>query len=61
MQIGDINLDDTLNIQDIIFTVNYVLNNNENHSIFHLYKVDSNLDHLINIIDIIDIVNRVLD
>ncbi len=61
MQIGDINLDDTLNIQDIIFTVNYVLDNNENHSIFHLYKVDSNLDHLINIIDIIDIVNRVLD
>lgn len=61
MQIGDINLDNTLNIQDIIFTVNYVLDNNENHSIFHLYKVDSNLDHLINIIDIIDIVNRVLD
>ena len=58
---GDTNLDDNLNIQDIIYAVNYVLFNDENHSIFDLYKIDSNLDHTINIIDIIDIVNRILD
>ncbi len=61
MRRGDTNLDDNLNIHDIIYAVNYVLFNDENHSIFDLYKIDSNLDHTINIIDIIDIVNRILD
>ncbi|MDB4859622.1 aryl-sulfate sulfotransferase [Candidatus Marinimicrobia bacterium] len=61
MVIGDINLDDTLNVQDVIYAVNYVLSNNLNHSIFNLYKIDTNLDYAINIIDIIDIVSRVLE
>jgi len=60
MQIGDINLDETLNVNDIIIAVNYLLNNDGNHSIFNLYKIDSNLDHTINILDIISIVNKVL-
>ena len=61
MQIGDINLDNILNVQDIICAINYILSNNDTHSIFNLYKIDTNLDQTINIIDIIDIINRVLD
>ena len=61
MGIGDTNLDYSLNIQDIIYIVDYVLNNEGNASIFDLYKIDINLDGLINIIDIIDIVNRILN
>jgi len=60
MGFGDTNLDNTLNVQDIVYSVDYVLFNNDNHSIFDLYKIDSNLDHTINIIDIIEIVNRIL-
>ena len=60
MGFGDTNLDNTLNVQDIIYSVDYVLFNNDNHSIFDLYKIDSNLDHTINIIDIIELVNRIL-
>ena len=61
MGVGDSNLDDTLNVQDIIYMVNYVLSSEENHSIFNLYKIDLTLDHTINIIDIIELVNRILD
>lgn len=61
MDIGDINIDGIINVQDIIYAVNYVLINNRNHSIFNLYKIDTNLDHNINVIDIIDIVNRALN
>ena len=45
----------------IIYAVNYVLNNNDADSIFHLYKIDINLDSTINIIDIIELVNRILN
>lgn len=61
MGVGDSNLDNTLNVQDIIYMVNYILSSEENHSIFNLYKIDLTLDHTINIIDIIDLVNRILD
>ena len=61
MGLGDTNLDDILNVQDIIYSVNYVLNHQGNHSIFNLYKIDTNHDHIINIIDIINIVNWVLN
>ena len=60
MGFGDTNLDESLNIQDIIYAVNYVLYHDRDHSIFDLYKIDSNFDYLINVIDIIEIVNRVL-
>jgi len=61
MGVGDTNLDSSLNIQDIIYAVNYVLDNHDSDSIFHLYKLDPNLDHAINIIDIIELVNRILN
>ena len=61
MGTGDANLDHSLNIQDIIYAVNYLLNNNNRNTMFHLYKLDINLDYIINIIDIVEIVNRVLD
>ena len=61
MGIGDTNLDSSLNIQDIIYAVNYVLDSHDSDSIFHLYKLDTNLDHTINIIDIVELVNRILN
>ena len=61
MGIGDTNLDHSLNIQDIIYAVNYVLNNNNRDTMFNLYKLDINLDYTINIIDIVELVNRILD
>jgi len=61
MGIGDTNLDNSLNIQDIIYTVNYVYNSHNSYSMFHLYKIDTNLDYAIDIIDIIELVYRILN
>lgn len=61
MGIGDTNLDHSLNIQDIIYAVNYLLYNNDENTMFHLYKLDINLDYTINIIDIVELVNKILD
>ena len=52
---GDINGDNSINIQDIILTVNLVLNNEYN------IIADLNLDGTINILDIIQLVNIILN
>ena len=54
-QLGDVNQDNTINIQDVIVTVNLVLNNEWN------YLVDMNDDHRIDILDIIELVNIILN
>ena len=61
METGDSNLDNTIDVQDIIYTVNYILSSEQNHSIFNLHKIDLTLDHNIDIIDILVLVNRILD
>ena len=52
---GDINGDNSINIQDIILAVNLVLNNEYN------IIADLNLDGTINILDIIQLVNIILN
>ena len=54
-QLGDVNQDSTINIQDVIMIVNLVLNNNYN------YLADMNDDHRIDVLDIIELVNRILN
>tara|TARA_B100000579_G_scaffold360251_1_gene317415 strand:+ start:2334 stop:3296 length:963 start_codon:yes stop_codon:yes gene_type:complete len=52
---GDLNQDGIVNIQDIILTVNLVLNNGFDNS------VDMNLDGTLNILDVIQIINIILN
>ncbi len=54
-EIGDINGDSLINIQDVILTVNLILNNEYN------YQVDLNSDGLINVLDVIQLVNIILN
>ena len=61
MLVGDCNLDNTINIVDIIYAVNIVLNYNSDYTIFDLFKIDLNLDQTINISDIVSLVNLVLN
>ena len=53
--LGDLNNDLIVNIQDIIITVNLVLNGEYNS------YADINLDEIVNVLDIIQIVNIVLN
>ena len=54
-EIGDFNGDSLINIQDIILTVNLILNNEYN------YQVDLNSDGLINVLDVIQLVIIILE
>ena len=59
-QIGDVNLDSTLDILDVILLLNYILEIEvPNHN--QLWLSDINLDSIINILDIIALVNIILD
>ena len=53
--LGDINEDDMINIQDIIITVNIILNNEYNN------LADLNLDDTVDILDIVQLVNIILN
>ena len=53
--LGDINNDGAINIQDIIITINLVLNNEYD------YLVDLNSDETIDILDIVQLVNIILN
>ncbi len=52
---GDINGDQTINVQDIILTVNFVLNNEYNT------QADLNYDNTVDILDVVQIVNLILN
>ena len=54
-QLGDINDDGSIDVLDIVLTVNIVFNNNYN------YSADLNQDQLINIQDIVLLVNLILN
>jgi hypothetical protein len=53
-ELGDINQDNTINIQDIILTINLVLNNEYD------ILADVNGDSIVNILDIVVLVNIIL-
>ena len=59
---GDSNLDNTINVIDIIYLVNYILYTNHNNpNLFERHKLDINTDGMIDIIDAVGIVNTILD
>jgi len=53
--LGDINNDGFINVLDIVFTVNFILNNEYNSS------ADLNLDNTVNVLDIVQLVNIILN
>ena len=53
--LGDINDDGAINVQDIILTINLVLNNEYNS------LVDLNSDEIIDVLDIVQLVNMILN
>jgi len=57
---GDVNLDETLNIQDVILIVGQVLGSyNLNDEEFN--QADTNNDNIVDILDIVDVVNAILN
>ena len=53
--IGDINLDHTINIQDVLVLINLILSNESGHN------ADINDDGILNVIDVIELVNIILN
>ena len=53
--LGDINQDSSINIQDIILTINFVLNDEYNS------LADLNSDGIIDVLDIVQLVNMILN
>ena len=52
--LGDVNSDNYVNVQDIILTVNFVLNSEYN------YLADLNVDNTVDVLDIVQVVNLIL-
>ena len=57
---GDVNLDETVNIQDILLIINNVLGN-INFNTEQNQQADTNNDNIIDILDIISLVNFILN
>ena len=55
MLLGDVNNDDTINILDVISTINIVLNSDD-----YNLNADMNQDGTINILDVVSLVNVIL-
>ena len=59
---GDSNLDNTINVIDVIYLVNYILYTSTNNpNLFEKHKLDINTDGMIDIIDAVEIVNIILN
>ena len=59
---GDANLDNTVDIIDCVYLVNYILNSeNRDYTLFDRHKLDLNTDGDINILDITTIINIILN
>ena len=56
---GDVNNDETINVQDVIISVNHTISNSiPKPNLF--WASDMNYDNILNILDIIRIVNQIL-
>ena len=53
--IGDINLDNTINVLDVVILVNIILGSSEETS-----NADINLDGIINVLDVVTLINLIL-
>ena len=59
--LGDVNLDGSVNVQDILMVVNIILGNTESHpNDFQMYAADVNEDNQIDILDIISMMDIIL-
>ena len=58
-QLGDINQDEQINIQDIVLIINFILGNQSSQ--FEFWSSDLNKDNIIDILDLVLIINSVLD
>ena len=58
-EIGDINKDEQINIQDIILIINFVLGNQIDQ--YEFWSSDLNKDNLIDILDVVLIINLILN
>ena len=58
---GDVNEDKLVNINDIVATVNYILNNNAATGTFEILNADTDNDGVVSISDVVAIVNYVLN
>ena len=56
---GDINGDDIINILDVVFITNYILNQDNSDECIE-YSGDINQDGIVNILDVVGIVNIIL-
>jgi hypothetical protein len=54
-QLGDVNQDNQINVQDIILMISYILNNE------YVFLADINEDNVINVQDIIELINIILN
>ena len=59
VQDGDINMDDSVNVLDVVLAVNYVLGT-ESLTTYQMQLAHMNNDSIVNILDIILIVNNIL-
>tara|TARA_Y100000994_G_scaffold69211_1_gene56564 strand:+ start:691 stop:1968 length:1278 start_codon:yes stop_codon:yes gene_type:complete len=58
---GDQNLDGVVNVIDVIYSVNYILSGELNHTLFNRYKLDINTDGEFDVLDLTSMVNIILD
>ena len=62
-QLGDVNLDSLLNVQDIVLLVNYIVNPDSVAVDFESFwaLADVNQDYYIDILDVVAVINTILD
>ena len=60
MLVGDPNLDETVNILDVLYIINYIFDDDSIKDIFNLYKIDINKDYEMDVLDIVEMVNIIL-
>ena len=57
---GDINIDNVLNIVDVVFLVDFILNNNQTLEICQMLAADADCNESLNVVDIILMVEKIL-
>ncbi len=60
---GDTNLDEIINILDIVYLVNYILDDESPHNpnLFNLHKIDLNTDGFIDVLDVTIMINNIIN
>mgnify|MGYP001161424243 CR=1 FL=1 len=59
--LGDSNYDGVVNVVDIVYLVNNILQNSEQQGIMEQYILDLTQDEIVNVVDIVALVNTILE